>query len=28
MVEDVKAGLHRLGVHGSQIKTDFFPGYT
>lgn len=28
MVEAMQGVLHRLGVHASRIKTDFFPGYT
>ena len=27
MVNDLHDALHELGVRGSQIKTDFFPGY-
>lgn len=27
MVKDVRHALHELGVYGSSIKTDFFPGY-
>lgn len=28
MVNEVRDALHELGVHHSQIKVDFFPGYT
>jgi ferredoxin-NADP reductase/Na+-transporting NADH:ubiquinone oxidoreductase subunit NqrB len=28
MVDDLRHALRRLGVHGSHIKADFFPGYS
>jgi ferredoxin-NADP reductase len=28
MVNDIRTALGELGVHGSHIRTDFFPGYS
>ncbi len=28
MVNDIRGSLHKLGVRGTQIKVDFFPGYS